>query len=241
MKFKTVILSMAVVVGASTSLSAQNFFDQLKNNVQNEINNAINGGQRRPQQPPQPRPSFQSVPSESGKKNIGNPGWGGGGDFVIQPQPVPRPNPGTRPYQPPQYVQPYPQPQPQYGQPYPSNQHVYVQPQQQSQPWVSNSGSSVVYGQSTSYSVPGPPVSVANTVRIHCTESSQGSCPYTLISSYGEYPFSISAGQEQRFDLNTTWKIRLKAAGKMKTFNLKGGKLYRLKRDNSGWQLYVSD
>ena len=245
MKTSNVLIIVMLSFTICSSASAQNFFDQLKRGVEREINNAVRNNQPQPatRRPPQQQPqaqSFGGVPSES-KKNLTGPGWGGGGDFAIQPQPQPTPryvNPTPR------YVQP--QPTPRVVTPYVQQQQPYVQTQPYvSQPYVQRQphyvNSTPAYSQSSSFVVPGPPVSVANKVRIHCTDSSQGTCQYTLVSSFGNYPFSISAGQEQRFDVTTNWKIRLKTGGKMKTFNLKGGKLYRLKNDGSGWQLYISD
>lgn len=194
------------------------------------------GGEMRPVQ------GFGSsaIPSEGGKGS-------GGGDLGFQPDSgflFERNQPGL--VQPrPRYVQPQPQPQPQIvdgrllytdgmKQPYvDSGFLVNPQPSFSTQPVVTRSVS-------TAGVLPNSPVMSNQYVVIRCPDKILGSIHYTLKSPQGNYGFTMSGGQEQRFKVDTSWTMSYNDGSTQRRYALRGGMTYSLKRrSDNGWQLYM--
>lgn len=78
---------------------------------------------------------------------------------------------------------------------------------------------------------------------IHCPESNEGSCRYSLISASGRvYSYSISPGQKQEFWDTTNWVVRFnRGEGRgYKTYRLHGDKEYKFRGTGDGnWDFYV--
>lgn len=164
----------------------------------------------------------------------------GGGGFANQPQPIiqqpqiqPQPGFGNQPFYPSQ-----PQPtNPQYSQP--SMRATFPDDQSQSR-FVDQGQVQTVFRTNTSASpFPGNPVMSNQYVVIRCPDSVSGSITYSLVSNGRKMSYTMSAGQEQRFRVGTSWVIEYNDGSKLRKYALNGGKTYTMRRENDGrWQLY---
>ncbi len=219
-------LSAAALLISNTPVACgqgifQEFGRQIERSVEKSVDRFIQPNQqpaKGKQNPSKAAPS--SIPSESGSFNLPNesannnlPGgrFGNGNAYIIQPE----------------YSQPV---RPARTYPGTQNPPVYVERTYRS------SGSNQATG------IPGPPIDAENNpyISIRCSKSSIGSCRYTLRSSLGEYAFTISGGQEQRFRETTDWVIRYDEAGISRSYRVRAGLNYRFKQDEQDtWRLYV--
>ena len=249
--------TLAICLLSGSNALAQDFLKQFGQELRSQIQQEL-----QPQRQNQPvqgggRPQIQSsgVPSESGRDsgggnftNPGNdfalpgrgvqpvqPGFPGGRQEIVQPgQPVYR---DRQPVQPGgQWVQPGGQiVQPGGRIIYPSsNQPIYVD----GQPSGTTITNSVPY---TGSDLPGSPVMTKEYVMIRCPASTVGSISYLLSSSKGNFRFTMSGGQEQRFKTGTKWTIEYNDGNAKKRYKLFGGKTYTMKREaDNRWQVYVT-
>ena len=88
-----------------------------------------------------------------------------------------------------------------------------------------------------------PKVSSKLPIQIRCPEWCEGECHYDLINASEKvYHYSIRGGSTQTFSEGRGWRIRYSEGSGLssKTFNLRGGKTYELRRDGTGpWQFYM--
>ncbi len=184
----------------------------------------------------------QSMPSESGRDSGGgrftNPGFG---DFDLpgRGQPV---QPG--------YVDPGQLVQPGQQQVFPGGQQIYpggqmVQPGRPYDPSLNQT--IYVEGRQphrTTYAIgdlPSSPVMTQQYIVIRCPESTVGSIYYSLDSDRGQFGFTLSPGQEQRFRAGTDWTIGYNDGSQEKRYKLNGGKTYTMKRvSDNRWQIYAT-
>lgn len=86
---------------------------------------------------------------------------------------------------------------------------------------------------------PGNPVMSNQYVVIRCPDSVSGSIAYTLSSNGRSMRYTMSAGQEQRFRVGTSWVIEYRDGSTLRKYALTGGKTYTMRQENDGrWQLY---
>ncbi len=207
----------ALLIGNTPNAAAQNVFQdfgrQIERSVEQSVDRFIQPGRQSPpnkQQPPTAMPN--SVPAESGSRNLPNEsGFRNRPGYVIQPG-YSQPSVPTRTY------------------PNVQNPPVYVE---KTYPSSSSSQES---------RIPGPPINSENNpyISLRCSKSSIGSVRYTLVSSLGQYAFTISGGQEQRFRATTDWIIRYNEAGVSRSYRVRAGLNYRFKQDEQDtWRLYV--
>lgn len=166
---------------------------------------------------------YRVNPNESGNQNQG--GFNGR-DFF---------NPQGQPY--PQQGQPYPQ----QRQPYPQQGQIYPQ---QGQPYPNN-GMQPYPNQNIVYPNQSPPVRKVYSnqpIKILCDPNAIGTCSYELITAKNTvFPYSINGGQSQNLTENTDWALRYRPtpSSPYKTYRLRGGKTYELRKAGNMWQCYM--
>lgn len=77
---------------------------------------------------------------------------------------------------------------------------------------------------------------------IHCDPEAPTPCRYSLVTlSNRSFPYEIKPGQLQTFPENTDWNLSYQptGSGPWRTYRLRGGKHYELRRADSRWQLYL--
>ncbi|MFK7818309.1 MAG: hypothetical protein AB8G99_06305 [Planctomycetaceae bacterium] len=172
--------------------------------------------------------SPSSVPSEGGRGSGGRdrifnpggdgfllPGNGGGNTQPVNPRFRNPQMPGGQYY-------------------YPGDQQIY--PGTQPFPSRSFPGGSTTYPSSMA---PPSPVRTSQYVVIRVPQSVSGSLYYTLSSGTRNYGFTISGGQEQRFQVSNEWSISYNDGTQQRRYRLLGGKTYTLKKiEGNRWQLY---
>jgi hypothetical protein len=212
--------------------------------------------QRRPgpsfNQPPQDGQfsSRSAMPGESGRSSGGdqrgfNPELGfvlpGNGLQPARPQPgfivQPQPRPIVRPQ--PTFTNPnnfdgrtiYIEGQPQPSRPF------FTQP---SQSFLSQSTNS--RSVTSSNDMPSAPVMSNQFVLIRCPAETMESIRYTLSSDQGNFSFTLSGGQEQRFRVNRPWSISYASGSQQMRHALQGGTTYSIRRTPEGkWQLFSTN
>ncbi|GEM_PF-2697631 len=77
---------------------------------------------------------------------------------------------------------------------------------------------------------------------IRCSPNAPGVCDYRLITDKGSsFPYKIGPGQTQNLTESTDWSVSYTPAPGMptKTYRLRGGKAYEIRKLDGSWQLYM--
>ena len=254
-------LALVFCFSVNSSVQAQrDSFRGLRNELRNQGRQVLQQQLNRFQDRPFQGGSIQSIPSESGRGSGGSEFAGGdhgfilpgngGGQFVQPGRQIVRPGgqfvqPGN------QFVQPgnhFVQPGGQIVQPgrqivQPGGQ--YVQPGgQYVQPYPGGNIQQSQLVQGTPYSsqdLPGGPVTSSNYIMLRVPATASGSITYTLSSDRGNFGFTMSAGQEQRFKVGSDWIISYHNGTEQKRYKLEGGRTYNLVRNaDSQWLIWAA-
>lgn len=77
---------------------------------------------------------------------------------------------------------------------------------------------------------------------IRCDSDVVGICQYELLTARNTtFPYAISGGQSQNLTENTDWAFRYRPSpnAAYKTYRLRGGKTYEMRKSGNAWQFYM--
>lgn len=77
---------------------------------------------------------------------------------------------------------------------------------------------------------------------IHCAADVGEPCRYSLVTlTQRSFPYVIQPGQQQTFPENTDWNFSYQptGTGPWRTYRLRGGRHYEIRRSDGRWQLYL--
>ncbi len=237
---------MAVSVGWITceSASGQGFLKNLGNQlggqigeqIRREIPRVVNGSPPNRSTPnpgnPGGPPQIQSmdIPSESGRENVGRPGFRSDDFFTPGPSQPPRVI-----QQPPRTTSPnltYP-PQTYPNQTYPTQTFPSRTYPGQTQP--RQTYRSQTYPPNSSARPPTKSVSVSNQkFKLRCPRSLSQSVSYQLLSNGRAFPFTMNPGEAHKIVEAQVWRIRYTSNGREVSYRLRGGATYEFERDANG-------
>ena len=73
---------------------------------------------------------------------------------------------------------------------------------------------------------------------VRCSPAAIGTCSYELVAGGKAFPYQIKAGQTQNLKETADWAIRYRPtpSSPYKTYRLRGGKTYEMRKNGNNWQ-----